>query len=43
MSIYTFIRLKQNQEKARLEAEKQQKKEASKPKKKPTDKKKATE
>lgn len=42
MSIYTFIRLKQNQEKARLEAE-QQKKEASKPKKKPTDKKKATE
>jgi hypothetical protein len=42
MSIYTFIRLKQNrEEKARLEAE-QQKKEASKPKKK-SDKKKATE
>ena len=41
MSIYTFIRLKQNQEKARLEAEQQ--KQASKPKKKPTDKKKATE
>lgn len=41
MSIYTFIRLKQNQEKARLEAEQQKK--ASKPKKKSTDKKKATE